>query len=341
MKIPLADLKKSFDTYFSALIDRILEPYPEEYHYLKSYILEGGKQVRPLLFLEACSIWGGTINEQTLHIASGIELIHNFFLIHDDIMDNDEMRRDKLTLHAYFAKGRSETAGRALALVLGDLLYTEALKCISQGASDKTLRIIQEKTLEICSNTANGQILEFTSAKTPTTAETLSFYKKKTAEYSIYFPLIIAAYYTDAEHSHKISLDYLLDFSDNLGIAYQLYDDMSEIIGTKKRMADSDRCGDIMRAKMTPILIDVLPHLSEELKARVEKAYVLQTILSEDDEKEIIAKIHEVGILKDIQVDINDFLLIAGVKMGLLGLDDSEVIQKLIDTYSHDATTSS
>lgn len=339
MKTSLPELKKSFDTYFADLIDRILAPYPEEYHYLKSYILEGGKQVRPLLFLEACTIWGQEIDEHTLHIASGIELIHNFFLIHDDIMDNDEMRRDRPTLHTYFAKDRSEVAGRALALVLGDLIYTEALKCISQGSSEKHLRIIQEKTLEICSNTANGQILEFTSNTIPTKDTLYKFYQKKTAEYSIYFPLIIAAYHTDAEVRQKISLRDIKEISDHLGVAYQLYDDVSEIVGAKKRMANSERCGDIMRAKMTPILVDVLPHLAQDLRNRVEHAYIAQQTLSEKDEQAIIHSIHDSGILENTQKVINDELLLAQVKLGILGLEDSELIQKLLITYSHVPST--
>lgn len=335
MKIPLTELKKAFDVYFTSLVDQILEPYPEEYHYLKTYILQGGKQVRPLLFLEACNLWGKEIDEHTLRIASGIELVHNFFLIHDDIMDNDEMRRDQPTLHTYFARNRSDIAGRALALVLGDLLYTEALKCISQGCSENTLRIIQEKTLEICSNTANGQILEFTSNTIPTRDALLDFYRKKTAEYSIYFPLIIAAYHSDAEKNQKISLSELYELSSELGIAYQLYDDMSEIVGAKKRMAHSERCSDIMRAKMTPILLDALPLFADDLRTRVENAYITQQLLSEEDEKEVLSIIHASNILQETQEIINEYLLMSEFKLSFLGLTNSELIQKLLVTYHH------
>lgn len=340
MKHSLIALKETFDAHFSLIVEELITPYPKEYHYIKDFILQGGKQVRPLLFLEACALWGKEIDTPTLDIASGIELIHNFFLIHDDIMDNDEMRRDQPTLHNYFSKNRSEVAGRALALVFGDLIYTEALSLLCRGSAQHSSQIIQQTALKVCSDTANGQILEFASDTIPSKDSLLEFYKKKTAEYSIFFPLIIAAYHSEVIDK-EVSLTDLKILSDNLGIAYQLYDDVSEIVGAKKRMEHSERCGDIMRAKMTPIMVEMLPLFSPALQARVTQAYISQTLISEEDEREILQHIQDSKMLDTAQGWINLYLTEAESILPEVGLMGSELIQKLLTTYKHVPSTHS
>ena len=315
-----------FRDTLSSIIDHLLLPHPKNYHYVKEYILSGGKQTRPQLYMEACLLWG---KKPSYEIAASIELVHAFLLIHDDIMDDDELRRDKPTLHTYFTKlFFSERTGRALALCFGDLLYSEAFHLCTQYSPKELTKEILSVLSEVITTTAQGQLLECASESLPTEAALLSFYEKKTAYYSIYLPLAIAAL-----HSGRECTTDLLEFSKHLGKAHQLYDDCEEIAGRKIRKEDSKRCSDLMRLKMTPILrrtLDCLPDLArEEYMAK----YLTQQTLTWNEEEVLQKVIREHHILSQMQEIVEKELAAGEAYLVPLGLQDSVLVQKLIQTY--------
>lgn len=128
-----------------ALIDRKLaellppkEDYPSSIHQALHYSVEGGKRIRPILTLAACETVGGEA-EDALVSACGIELIHAFSLVHDDLpcLDNDDMRRGQPTVHKKF--------GEPIALLAGDALLSLGFELLSRdGSSLKQIEVLQE-----------------------------------------------------------------------------------------------------------------------------------------------------------------------------------------------------
>src|SRR5919199_3148650 len=103
-----------------------LEGEPKElYQASAHYIVSGGKRLRPFMTIKACEMLGGN-SKRALPPAAAVEMIHNFSLVHDDIMDNDEMRHNIPTVHNYY--------GTPLAILSGDILFSKAFKLlVSEG----------------------------------------------------------------------------------------------------------------------------------------------------------------------------------------------------------------
>lgn len=132
------------------LIDKTLlgllppkEEYPTSIHTALHYSLEGGKRIRPILTLAACEAVGGNM-EKALAAACGIELIHTFSLVHDDLpcLDNDDTRRGRPTLHKQF--------GEPIALLAGDALLTLGFEFLSRdGYGTQQFEVLREITRAI------------------------------------------------------------------------------------------------------------------------------------------------------------------------------------------------
>ena len=124
---------KEFRQKYTPIIDEYLKSHLEndtdnqKFGQIMAYsVLAGGKRLRPLIFLSTLASLGKKITDREIQIASGIELIHTYSLIHDDLpaMDNDDYRRGKLTSHKKF--------GEAVAILVGDALLTLSLIHISE-----------------------------------------------------------------------------------------------------------------------------------------------------------------------------------------------------------------
>lgn len=112
--------------------------YPSKLHEAIHYSLEGGKRIRPILALAACEAVGGDIQD-ALIAACGIELVHAFSLVHDDLpcIDNDDIRRGQPTVHKKF--------GEAIALLAGDALLSLGFEWVSRdGSSGRQAEVLQE-----------------------------------------------------------------------------------------------------------------------------------------------------------------------------------------------------
>jgi len=133
---------KKWITEVDKTIDRLLpaeDQYPAQIHEAMRYsVFPGGKRFRPVLTLAACEATGGAFEEALIPAAS-IELIHCYSLVHDDLpqLDNDEIRRGKLTCHKKY--------GEPMALLVGDALLTAALQILSKvKPAQRGLRLLEE-----------------------------------------------------------------------------------------------------------------------------------------------------------------------------------------------------
>ena len=212
-------------------------------------IVHGGKRLRPFLVLKSCQILGGRQSDAIV-AASAVEMIHNFTLVHDDIMDNDETRHGVPTTHTKF--------DLSLAILAGDVLYSKAYHTISTKSklsSNYTTSLVS-KLSKACVEICDGQVYDIKFAENkriPTEKEYIMMIEKKTA---VLFEVSCAMGAICAKRKQN-DVKNLSSFGRNLGIAFQITDDLIGIIGdskkTKKPVGNDIREG----KKSLPIIIAI------------------------------------------------------------------------------------
>jgi geranylgeranyl diphosphate synthase type II len=232
--------------------------YPAELYEPITYILSvGGKRMRPALLLMACDLFGGDV-KAAIPPALAIEVFHNFTLVHDDIMDNAPLRRGKVTVH--------EKWNPNVAILSGDVMLVEAYKLMMQ-VDDTILR----QVLEIFSNTAvgvcEGQQID------------MNFEQQANVEIDAYINMIRLKTAVLLGGALKIGAltggasltdaDLLYTFGEQLGIAFQLQDDILDVYGDPDKFGKQVG-GDIISNKKTYLLIKALELANTEEKQALE-----------------------------------------------------------------------
>jgi geranylgeranyl diphosphate synthase, type II len=207
--------------------------YPDKiYEAMRYSLLAGGKRLRPVLCLATCEMTGGSI-ELAMPTACAVEMVHTMSLIHDDLpaMDNDDYRRGKLTNHKVY--------GDDIAILAGDGLLAYAFEHIAVSTknvpSERVLQVIAH--LGRASGAAGlvgGQVVDIESeGKLDTTEETLTFiHNHKTAallESSVVCGGILAG-------ASSEDLLLLSRYSQNIGLAFQIVDDILDITSTQEQL---------------------------------------------------------------------------------------------------------
>ncbi|EGG41921.1 polyprenyl synthetase [Candidatus Nitrosarchaeum limnium SFB1] len=211
-------------------------------------IVHGGKRLRPYMVIKSCQILGGN-TATAMPAASAVEMIHNFTLVHDDIMDNDEMRHGVPTVHKKF--------GMPIAILAGDVLFSKAYQIISESniSKDSTVQLVS-RLAKACVDVCEGQLLDVKMAegkRIPTQKEYIAMIGKKTAAL---FDVSCSMGAICATNNQKDILN-LSNFGKNLGIAFQITDDLIGVMGdskiTKKPVGNDLREG----KKSLPILMAI------------------------------------------------------------------------------------
>ena len=211
-------------------------------------IVNGGKRLRPYMVIKSCQILKGRVSN-AMPAASAVEMVHNFTLVHDDIMDNDEMRHGVPTVHKKF--------GIPIAILAGDVLFSKAFQVITDTklSTSATTQLVSRLS-KACVDVCEGQLLDVKMAeekKIPSQAEYITMIGKKTAalfDVSCAMGAICA--------TTKVSdISNLSSFGRNLGIAFQITDDLIGVMGdpkiTKKPVGNDLREG----KKSLPILMAI------------------------------------------------------------------------------------
>jgi len=211
-------------------------------------IVNGGKRLRPFMVIKSCQILGGK-TASAIPAASAVEMVHNFTLVHDDIMDNDEMRHGVPTVHKKF--------GMSVAILAGDVLFSKAYQVIADSKiSPDAINQITSRLAKACVEVCEGQLLDIKMAeekRIPSQLEYIKMIGKKTAalfDVSCSMGAICA--------TNKIQdISNLSSFGKNLGIAFQITDDLIGVMGdpkiTKKPVGNDLREG----KKSLPILMAI------------------------------------------------------------------------------------
>lgn len=221
-----------------ALIDAHLDKYlaPKDnpqgiiYEAMRYSVFAGGKRLRPVLMLMTCEMCGGDINE-VMPFACALEMIHTYSLIHDDLpaMDNDDLRRGMPTSHKKF--------GEATAILAGDALLTKAFEVVSQYSGSETARAMRAiNILAVSAGTEGmigGQIVDMESENKTITLDELRYLHLNKTGAIIRSACAIGALMSGADETKIQAVD---EFAKNLGIAFQIQDDILDVEGTEEEL---------------------------------------------------------------------------------------------------------
>lgn len=222
---------RKYHDYIEAYLTQYISKFKNEpqkllYEAMAYSLLSGGKRLRPILTLEFCRLSGGEWQDAA-PFAAAVEMIHTYSLIHDDLpcMDNDDYRRGRLTNHKVY--------GEAIAFLAGDALLTDAFSMAASAHLSKpenistAIGILAENAGSL--GMVGGQVLDILSEERECTEqEVLDIQTRKTGA------LINAACVLGAiaGNASEEQIKAAAKFADCLGLAFQIRDDMLDVIGT-------------------------------------------------------------------------------------------------------------
>ncbi len=239
------------------------EPRQYLYDLIAAYLSRGGKGIRPALCIATCRAFGGT-TEKALPSAAALELLHNAFLVHDDIEDGSEYRRDRPTLH--------RQVGIPLAVNAGDAMNAMSLRVLKQNlrllGPELTWRIFDEFD-HMMIETIEGQAMELGWIRDNdcriTEDDYLLLVLKKTCWYSFIHPCRIGALISERD---DLDIEGFNRFGYYLGTAFQIQDDVLNLVGERGKYG-KEIGGDILEGKRTLMLAHVLKSCAEPERDRL------------------------------------------------------------------------
>ena len=205
------------------------EPQKTLFDSMRYSLLAGGKRLRPIFVFDFCRMCGGDW-EKAVPFAAAVEMIHTYSLIHDDLpcMDNDDYRRGRLTNHKVF--------GEAIAVLAGDGLLTAAFSQLAHSPFSAQTRIRAVEVLSSCGGElgmVGGQVLDMQSEERQCNEqEVIDIQSRKTGA------LIRAACMLGvlAAEGTEEQLQSAAEFASHLGLAFQIRDDMLDVIGNEHEL---------------------------------------------------------------------------------------------------------
>lgn len=248
------------------------------------YILQlGGKRIRPVLCLMGNELFGA-LEESAFHVAAAIELFHNFTLIHDDIMDKAPLRRGKPTVHTRYNGSTALLAGDTM------LVYAyEFLKRVRPGSLSRIMGVFNKAAIEVC----EGQQLDMDFEQVPLSDMQMEAYLHMiTLKTSV---LLAASLQMGGVlgGGSEGNLDHLYQFGKNLGIAFQIQDDLLDAFGDPEKFGKQPG-GDILVNKKTFLLLKAY-ELSDDPKRQQ-----LLSLMNENPPDKVARVLK---IFRDVRVD--------------------------------------
>jgi geranylgeranyl diphosphate synthase type II len=260
-----AMLKEYGDVTRVALCDylRPREPQRHLYGLVADYPRRGGRMLRPSLCIATSRAFGAAA-EDAVRSAAALELLHNAFLVHDDVEDDSDERRGRPTLHALH--------GVPVAVNVGDALTLLGLRALIDNrralGPSLTLRILEEAE-RMARESIEGQAMELgwrrDNAINLSEADYLDMVLKKTCWYTTIFPSRVGALIGTHDDAN---LDRFIRFGFFLGAAFQIQDDLLNLAGDPKRYG-KELDGDIWEGKRSLMLIHLLREATPDERARL------------------------------------------------------------------------
>lgn len=242
----LVDFKDLIDFELEEFNKSLLNKRPTSLYDPIRYTIDlGGKRMRPILTLIACDLFDGNVSD-AVKPALGIEIFHNFTLLHDDIMDKAPLRRNQPTVHKKW--------NADIAILSGDTMFVQSFQYVMQSPQHSlksVLEVFTKTAIEVC----EGQQLDmdFENQSNVSIPQYIKMIGLKTSVLlagSMKIGAIIGgAREEDAEH--------IYEFGKNLGIAFQLQDDILDVFGSSHKVGKQTG-GDIVSNKKTYLLLKAM-----------------------------------------------------------------------------------
>ena len=283
---------------------------PENLYNPVKYLLEsGGKRLRPIIALNVSELLGGKISD-TLPAAAALEIFHNFTLAHDDIMDNSMLRRGKKTINS---KWDNNTG-----ILSGDVMLIISYEVLNQYQDSKYIHL-SKKLTEISRLVCEGQQadMDFASKNDITENEYFEMIKNKTAVLigcSFMFGGIVA-------EANDLNTNLLYEIGLNLGIAFQLEDDLLDCFGDQEKFGKKIG-GDIIEKKKTLLYLFTNSKLESEKKLEFENIFNSNEITESEKINSIKLFYETSGALKYVKNKVKVYFDKADQLINKLELDN-------------------
>ena len=302
-------IDKELELFFDEKINKegkISEEIKEALEILKDYTLRGGKRLRAAILYYAYRCFKDD-NEELIKACMAMELMQSYFLIHDDIIDRDELRRGSQTIHKKYSElykneKDNEHLGMTMAIMAGDIASTFCFEILTKADFDekakiKALEILEEKELK----TIYGQILDVFSFIKDVDEEYIEkIHQHKSVNYTAYIPLQIGATLANADSKY---IEILTEYGTYLGRIFQIGDDLLDLFSDK---TGKDIASDIKEGKKTIFILKALEKASDEEKKFIENCLGNKDLTGKDIEKlkQIIEKTGALDYTKNLQKDL-------------------------------------
>ncbi len=268
------------------------------YEPIRYVINLGGKRIRPALVLMGCNIFSESI-EYAVEPALAIELLHNFTLLHDDIMDQSDLRRNKLTVHKKWNNNIAILSGDAMMIKAYEILFNSSFDILND-----IIPVFNKTALEICEGQQYD--MDYELKTDVSVSEYIKMIELKTA-------VLLAASLKIGAICGKASsgdADLLYSFGKNLGIAFQLQDDLLDVYGASELLGKQTG-NDIYSNKKTFLLITALNMAHGESLRKLE--FWLSNNSSDRDEKikNVVTVFNELKIKEKTECEINKYFSLA------------------------------
>lgn len=259
----------------------------EALEFLRDFTLRGGKRIRAGMLCYGYSCYK-KLDEEVMKAAMAMELIQSYLLIHDDIIDKDELRRGKDSMHVmYEKKGLGRDAkhyGISQAICVGDLACVLAYEILeSLNFKDEIKIKTIKKVNDILKKVVEGQVLDIYNETQAGLKEKdiLEVYRLKSASYTVEGPLEVGAIL--AGETGEIFCEYGI----NLGKAFQIRDDINGMFGDETKTGKSND-SDLKEGKKTLLIIKTLENCNKE-----ERKFLLSCLGNKNISKEDVERVRK------------------------------------------------
>lgn len=299
-----SDLKKLVN---KAILNLSYNEEAEKLNDPVKYILSiGGKRLRPVLALMSCNLFSDTIDDAVIP-ATGIEVFHNFTLVHDDIMDHAPVRRNLPTVHSKWNLNQAVLSGDVMAFIANECFLQTPPRYLL-----KVFRVFNKAAIEVCV----GQQLDidFEKAAIISNEEYLRMIELKTAVL-LAASAKIGAIIGGADDKDS---DILYEYGRNLGLAFQIQDDLLDIYGDIKVFGKISG-GDIISNKKTFLLVKALELASIEQAKVLHEQFSMKEFDPEIKVKKVTDIYDQLNIKHIAETLANDYINSAFILLGKVG----------------------
>jgi len=310
----LKDFKEKFNSYFDSYLDREIKRFDKKaiYPNLKKYFshvkeyCRGGKRIRPYMVYLGYFSSGKKISPKVWDAMIAVECFHIMALIHDDIIDKSKVRRGVDSVHYFIEKNQENKKdayhyGVSQAILLGDLFLSMTHRIMFTNSFSTE---VSEKLYELLQNVTLGQMLDVDLAYQENSSRNLISKKTKykTALYTFAEPLQIGALLAK---SPKVELDNFFILGENLGIAYQLQDDLIDCISSPD-VSGKPCFGDMKERQQTLITYFMFNKASKEEQKTFLSLYGKK--LNKKEEEHLNYLLENSGAYKFIKKEIKKYI---------------------------------